>query len=142
MIVLAGTPLNDPYAIMHIASGALICIYASIMAGSNVTYRLRALAGFLQAVIVVQLLFNKYTHTDPLSGAIELTIFTALYTLVFTLVTQAVSNSVKKRKSALNARCAKCGYLLYGLYGKRCPECGKPFAEKFDAPRAEPHDIF
>jgi uncharacterized paraquat-inducible protein A len=32
-----------------------------------------------------------------------------------------------KRRPASALRCAKCGYLLYGLPEPRCPECGTPF---------------
>jgi hypothetical protein len=35
----------------------------------------------------------------------------------------------RRRERPREPRCAKCGYLLYGLPEPRCPECGEPFDE-------------
>ena len=35
----------------------------------------------------------------------------------------------RRRERPREPRCAKCGYLLFGLPEPRCPECGEPFDE-------------
>ena len=57
------------------------------------------------------------------------TIFCSLPLIELALFALAVWYMVKQRRKRRDSepRCAKCGYLLYGLPSNICPECGTPF---------------
>jgi hypothetical protein len=41
-----------------------------------------------------------------------------------------------RRRRMASGRCAKCGYILFGLPAPRCPECGTTFSDAGGAPAA------
>ena len=64
-----------------------------------------------------------------LAGAFELglplSVLAAPAVLLVTWIGWLAGNGARDRRDS--SRCAKCGYLLYGLKERRCPECGTPF---------------
>lgn len=46
-----------------------------------------------------------------------------------------------RRAAKLRDRCLHCGYLLYGLTAKRCPECGEPFQQTIPTAAPRPAKV-
>lgn len=46
-----------------------------------------------------------------------------------------------RRAAQARDRCQNCGYLLYGLATKRCPECGEPFQQTIPTAAPRPDKV-
>lgn len=108
----------------------LACAMTSILAGSALGYRSRALSGFLQAVAFLCVFSDASIELrDPVEVTTSWTVWVVLYASLFTLLPHGAGAFVARRRLRQlgSPRCKKCGYSLYGLTEPRCPECGQSF---------------
>lgn len=110
----------------------VICFIAGLRAGDGISYRMRWLSGFLQALCIIRCFYMDATggffFGDPVGVVAYWAAIAFFYPIGFMFLSDPViwAEGTYLDRPALR-QCTSCGYSLIGLTENRCPECGEPF---------------
>lgn len=117
LAILAAFPVGAFFSARGAKSGIPFILYAGAVAALYAYDDWRELAG-VRGMNMSDELFVKCALTRTIVLIVSCRLAASLRWWI-----------AQHREREKPPRCAKCGYLLFGLTEPRCPECGEPFDE-------------